>query len=73
MDCNAADTAEVSSDNLAPRLPAGPSQIAQTMHTLQVAVLKASTVAEVSLPRLNFFFTTDSKYITSPVPEIRVE
>ena len=64
MDWNAADTSEVSSPN-----PVGPSQVAQSIHALQVAVLNASKVTEVHLPRLNaFFFYNQSQIYIIPSP-----
>ena len=55
MDWNEADTGEVSSANPASRHPAGPSAIAQSMHNLQVATLRASQITEVNFPRSQLF------------------
>jgi hypothetical protein len=49
MDWNAADTSEVSSSDPNARHPAGPGKIAQSLHTLQCAVLRMTRDAEVSL------------------------
>ena len=56
MDWNAADTSEVSSHDPVAWQSVGPSHTAQSIHALQVAVLNASKVTEVHLPRLNAFF-----------------
>ena len=49
LDWNAADTSEVSSSDPNARHPAGPGKIAQSLHSLQCAVLQMTRDAEVRL------------------------
>ena len=72
MDWNGADMSEVSSANPHSRPhPAGPSMLAQKIHTVKVVVMEVDKTAEV----ITFFplFSDFCKTCISPVPEIRVE
>ena len=66
MDWNAADSCEVSSGGL----PLGPGLLAQKMFAVKAAVQEADQVAEVKLYSVKFL---QNRYLTIPVPEIRVE